>query len=186
VKEMGKRIRNIIGGVLALLKGREEVIIEKEEIMEILPHRGRMLLLDRVVINNTKISGEFLVTEEVCEGHRLDDQLVLRGADILDMAAQLLGVWAAKHSQMNNSLAYVREYGRTKFLDKVLPGDQLIMEINTKDKSGNENPQIIISVSGDREVRKIIGKEFTARVGKKNKATIFYVALTPFDLQSLA
>ncbi len=172
-------MRTIIQGVIDLLKGREKVIIGKEEIMSILPHRGRMLLLDQVIITDETVAGEFLVTKDVCEGHQFNGHPVFRGIDTLDMAAQLLGVWAAQHFS-TEALAVVRKYGGTKFIDKVVPFDTLIVEINVNDL------KIEIVGRPGREIKKVIGINFSARVGKNHKAEIALIELIVVDPQSLA
>ena len=172
-------MRTIIQGVMDLLKGREKVIVGKEEIMSILPHRGRMLLLDRVIITNETVTGEFLVTEDVCEGHQFNGHPVFRGIDTLDMAAQLLGVWAAQHFD-TGALAVVRRYGGTKFVDKVIPSDTIVVVINVKDL------KIEIVGRPGREIKKVIGINFSARVGRNPKAEIALIELIVVDSQSLA
>jgi len=48
-----QRIKKVIGGVKGFLQ-KEQRIIDKAQIVEILPHQGRMLLLDEVVITKKK------------------------------------------------------------------------------------------------------------------------------------
>ncbi len=183
-KEKGKIIRKIT----AFLSGRKEVVIEKEEIMQILPHRGRMLLLDRVVITEDKIFGEFTVTEEVCEGHKVwDNRLVLRGVELPEMAFQLLGVFVAKDTEIVASvlpkdsgaevvptivdkICVARECQRAVFSSPIFPGDKVVAEMGVGVEVDAYGPMIRI------ESGKIVFK-----VGNQKKGTVFSVALAIFD-----
>lgn len=151
---------------------QKEIVIGEREIMEILPHRGRMVLLDEVIINADRVTGSFLVTKEVCEGHAvLNGGSVLRGSDILDMAAQLLGVWTYNHFRCLRG-CMVREYGGAKFLKTISPGERLTLEITAKD--------IEVDDSGERGGRWLIfvtGKNFLAKVESQTRAKIFSVKL---------
>jgi len=86
--------------VQLLLKKAPRIEISELEIEEILPHRDRMLLLNRVIITEKEIVGTFNITEEVCEGHAFKGNKVFKGSDLLDMAAQLLGVWSAQYEDI--------------------------------------------------------------------------------------
>ena len=169
-----ERIKKVIGGVRNFLR-KEKKVIEKSEIENILPHRGRMLLLDEVSISEKAIVGKFTVSEEVCQGHEFNGQLIFRGVDIVEMAAQILGVWAYQHSEFQGKLAFFRSIqGEVKFKDKVGLGDNLIIEIAV----GEKNPRIEISGRPpDRLIQRIIGERFTAFVDKKRKAEISGIEL---------
>jgi len=166
------RTRKIFRGVVNFLKREEKIIINKEQIGLILPHRGRMLLLDRVVITAQKIMGEFIVTNEVCDGHAvLEGKLVLKGSDLFDMAAQLLGVWAAQHSdaEFKGKKTVIREYGGAKFRNPIFPKEFLVMEIDPE----NASAQVMVG----RDIIITKGEKFSARVGKEKKAEISSVEL---------
>lgn len=157
----------------AILDTRKGIIIGKEEIMGILFHRGRMLLLDRIEVTSEKVIGEFQVTDEVCEGHAgFDGKLVLRGSDILDMAAQLLGVWAAQHFERLGRNCFVREYGGAKFKGTISPREKLTLEIC----SGGIKTKTIEKENGGQLII-ISGENFLAMVGDKQKAKISFVQL---------
>jgi len=173
--DIRKRLGRLIQGVADFLKAEKTIIIDKEKIQLILPHRGSKLLLDKVTITTEKISGEFLVTEVVCEGHAVwEGKLVLPGAYLFEMAAQLLGVWAAQHSdfKFEGSKTVVREYGGAKFKKPVFPGELLVLEINSNDVSAEilrEGKMIIVS-----------GNNFSARVGEEKKADVYSAELMIF------
>jgi len=165
-----KKARKVIKGVTHFLK-KEKRIINKEQIESILPHRGRMLLLDRVIITAKKITGEFTVTKEVCEGHAvLDGEVLLKGSDFLDMAAQLLGVWTAQGSNFEGRKTVIREYGGAKFRKPTSPGELLVLEIETDNVSADD-------VYGDGRLIIAKGENFLARVGEERKTEVYSVEL---------
>lgn len=150
-------------------------VIGKEGIEKILPHRGRMLLLDEVEINTELVLGKLLVREEFCEGHAVaDGKPVLRGSDLLDMAAQLLGMWASQHADFQGKRAMVRRYGEAKFQSLISAGDNLALEVRPNNLQGE------ITLRGDFKKIIITGKEFSAKVGSVQKAFISFVELYAF------
>lgn len=153
---------------------KKEVEIPKEKIEEILPHQGRMLLLDRVMIDGDKITGKLLVREEICEGHPVfDGKLALRGSDLFDMAAQLLGVWIASSPNLVSSHrnCLVRKYGGARFWKVIFAFELLTMEIST------ENIKVESFSREERQVTFISGEKFIVRVGEEKRAEIVAVEL---------
>lgn len=145
-------------------------IIEKEGIKSILPHRGTKLLLDQVLITAEEIIGKFRVTKEVCEGHAVfNGELVLRGSDLLDMAAQLLGVWLAQSPDFEGKRTVIRGYKGAKFRKPIFPGELLVLEMNTEDT--------LARVLKERKIIIAIGKRFLAKVEDEIKAEIYSVEI---------
>lgn len=190
-----RRVREIVAkGVKALLekleKKEEGIIIEKEKIMSILPHRGDKLLLDKVIITTNKIIGEFKVTEEVCKGHEFEGKLVFRGVDIIEMAAQLLGIWAGQYSEFKGKIAYFKNIvGEVKFIGAVFPPDLLVMELPVEKEVGTEeegNPRVEVFGRPGRLTQRIIGENFVATVNGQRKAIISNIGLAVGDIKGLA
>jgi len=163
--------------IIDKLKGRERVVVPKDKIMEILPHRGRMLLLDEVVFTGQdEIRGRFAVTHEVCDGHPvLGDKLVFRGVDIIEMAAQTVGVsWGVQHPDFLDMRGMFRAVSGVKFSKPVFVGDLLevvVDPVKTRDavRGGPEKERTMIKVSS---------RELAAFVGKERKTTIEEIELT--------
>lgn len=110
------------------------VTVRKNQLVEILPHKGRALFLDEVVIDNKAAVGVLRVTFELCEGHEVfNGQKIMRGVDILEMAAQLLGVWCYLKKQEiglgSIRMAVVRRYGETIFRRPVFPGQVIVVQL---------------------------------------------------------
>jgi len=160
---------------VAEFDGKNPIVIEKDEIELTLPHRDTMLLLDRVTIDKETVAGEFDVTEAVCKGHAVaaGGKIVMRGSDLFDMAAQLLGVWAAqnpaitKHPAVKYGGCFVREYGGAKFREAILPKYRLIMEAKIADLEAKISEKMVI----------ITGSDFTATVNDSVMAVIHSVKL---------
>ncbi len=154
-----------------ILNGHSEIKVGKEGIICILPHRGRMLLLDEVLITPRIVRGAFYITPAVCDGHAFKGKMILRGADILDMAAQTLGVWAGQYPDLQERIAFVWRYGEANFTKPAVPSDTLIIEVNPQDLAINVRRSVA------REIIRIIGKNFSARVGDSQIATVTLVEL---------
>lgn len=180
-KETEKTKRKIYKG-FDFLELEQERTISSEQIRSILPHRGHFLLLDEVLITSQKIIGKVRITEDMCLGHAVfNGKMVFRGSDFIDMAAQLLAIWAVQWPQLCFSLkgkiCMPVEYGNSTFRAKVLPGDLVLMtpkKVWAREKTG----RILI-----------IGEKFTAEVegkSQKGNVTVSSVKLMAFNPESLA
>lgn len=169
----GSRIARGIRKLLQLFSPSTVKTIEKQEIEEILFHRGRMLLLDRVVVADGKAVGEFNVTNEVCEGHvPVVGQPVMKGSDLFDMAAQLLGVWASQFPELHGLPCKLREYGGMKIRESITPGEKVTIELNVV----NGSPDFIVE-EGALGIYVITGMNFSIKSNGKPKAKVHSVSL---------
>jgi len=111
--------------------------IESAEIMKMLPHRYPLLLIDRIIsytlepektltaIKNVTINEPFF------QGH-FPSTPVMPGVLILEAMAQACGMLA--HLALASTLAkggiyYLVKIDNAKFARKVVPGDQLLIEV---------------------------------------------------------
>jgi len=135
-------------------------VLGRKEIEGFLPHRGRMLLLDGVEITAEKVVGKLTVTKEHCEGHAvLTGEEILRGSDLLDMAAQLLSVFlASQYPQFLGRICVVREYNGASFEKAIRPGEEIVIEVAVIDVEIREKHLISIT-----------GKNFIVWDGQKEK-----------------
>jgi 3-hydroxyacyl-[acyl-carrier-protein] dehydratase len=133
--------------------------IECAEIMKLLPHRYPFLLIDRVMsytldpektltaIKNVSINEPFF------QGH-FPTAPVMPGVLILEAMAQACGVLA--HVALATSLAeggiyYLVKIDNAKFARKVVPGDQLLIEVTqTRVMRGLGKYEARCSVDGQR------------------------------------
>lgn len=133
--------------------------IESAEIMRILPHRYPFLLIDRVIsytlepektltaIKNVTINEPFF------QGH-FPTTPVMPGVLILESMAQACGVLAhvALATQGNTGgIYYLVKIDNARFTRKVLPGDQLLMEVKqVRIMRGMGKYEASVTVDGQR------------------------------------
>ena len=151
--------------------------VYKEEIMKILFHRGRMLLLDHVTISSAKAVGRFTVPAENCEGHEpMPGLLVMRGVEICEMGFQLLGIVLAKNHNpelfglLRDKAFAAREITGAKFNGFVTPGKQITLEVA---------PDIYIDDVAD--TLKIDMSGFIAKIDGRKSAAISSLSIVAFD-----
>lgn len=123
-------------------ENRESRIIEVTEIMELLPHRYPFLLVDRVVDFEEgkwlKAIKNISVNEPCFTGH-FPHAPIFPGVLILEAMAQATGVLAIKsYGKLDeNELYYFASIDEAKFKQPVVPGDQMVIEVNfIKEKRG--------------------------------------------------
>jgi len=175
-------MRKILDGIRKLLVGQKQIVIEKEAIQNILPHRGDKLLLDKVTIDEHKITGEFLVTEAVCAGHVIAGIPVMKGSDFCDMAAQLLGVLVSQLPETisildngKKTLAALR-YDGVLFKAGIHPGEKVSIETT-----------IDVEFDERHGFTEITGGRFNVRVGNlpRPRVSISSVTLTPVNTENM-
>lgn len=133
--------------------------IEINEIRKILPHRYPFLLIDRVLaytlepektltaIKNVTINEPFF------QGH-FPENPVMPGVLILEAMAQACGVLAhvaLATSKDVGGIYYLVKIDNAKFNRKVIPGDQLLMEVKqTRLMRGMGKYEARVTVNGQR------------------------------------
>ena len=136
-----------------------ETPIESSEIKNILPHRYPFLLIDRVIsytlepeitlraIKNVSINEPFF------EGH-FPGNPVMPGVLILESMAQACGVLAhvaLATDRTEGALYYLVKIDNAKFARKVVPGDQLVLEVKqTRIMRGMGKYEARATVNGER------------------------------------
>ena len=136
-----------------------ETPIEINEIKRILPHRYPFLLIDRVIsytlepektltaIKNVTVNDPFF------EGHFPGDP-VMPGVLILESMAQACGVLAHVAQATSTDIGgiyYLVKIDKAKFNRKVIPGDQLLMEVKqTRLMRGMGKYEARVTVNGER------------------------------------
>lgn len=108
--------------------------METKEIMAYIPHRIPFLLIDRILelVPNKKVVGLKNVTmnEPFFQGH-FPGAPIMPGVLICEAMAQASGVLAAISTNQGEkgSLMYFMGLDKVKFRKPVIPGDQLILEL---------------------------------------------------------
>lgn len=136
-----------------------ETPIEINEIKRILPHRYPFLLIDRVLSYTLEPEKTLTaiknvtVNEPFFEGH-FPGEPVMPGVLILESMAQACGVLAhVAHatSQYTGGVYYLVKIDKAKFNRKVIPGDQLLMEVKqTRIMRGLGLYEAGVTVNGER------------------------------------
>ncbi len=108
-------------------------VLDVEGIKKILPHRPPMLMVDRIIeLSPEKVVGvkNITVNEDVFRGH-FPDQPIFPGVLQVEAMAQVGGVLVlSQFDDPENYLTYFMKIDKVKFRKMVVPGDQIIFEIN--------------------------------------------------------
>ncbi len=105
--------------------------LDSIQIQKILPHRYPFLLVDRIVsFSETKIVGLKCVTvnDYFFRGH-FPNRPVMPGVLMVEAMAQVAGVLMLNKPDNRGKLAYFMSVDKVKFRKPVVPGDQLIIEM---------------------------------------------------------
>lgn len=105
------------------------IIVTLEDVLSILPHRGRALLVREDVTVDTVLRAgttKFVVTPEDCEGH-FPGMPVFPGKNWVELIAQLLGVVASVVYDTKEK--GVLAAGTMKFRSIVVPGEMVVADV---------------------------------------------------------
>lgn len=106
-----------------------EVNIDITKIMEALPHRYPMLLVDRVIdLGDDEITAlkNVTINEEFFNGH-FPQYPVMPGVLIMEALAQTAGVLELSKPENKGKLVFYAGMDNVKYKKQVVPGDQLIL-----------------------------------------------------------
>jgi UDP-3-O-[3-hydroxymyristoyl] N-acetylglucosamine deacetylase/3-hydroxyacyl-[acyl-carrier-protein] dehydratase len=107
-------------------------IMDVRAIRKVLPHRYPLLLVDRLVelTDDRRAVGikNVTVNEEFFQGH-WPDQPIMPGVLQLEALAQVGGLMFAKRCAETHKLAVLLSMDNVKFRRTVVPGDQLLLEL---------------------------------------------------------
>ncbi len=116
--------------------GKEELdikgkVLDINMIQKILPHRYPFLLVDRIIESTDKrIVGikNVTINEPFFQGH-FPGQPIMPGVLIIEAMAQVGGVGALNMGDNLGKVAYFLSIKEAKFRKPVVPGDQLVIEV---------------------------------------------------------
>jgi 3-hydroxyacyl-[acyl-carrier-protein] dehydratase len=107
-------------------------MLDVREIMQIIPHRYPMLLIDRVIEMEpgVRIVGEKLVSvnEPFFAGH-FPEQPIMPGVFIIESLAQVGAVGLLSMPDYRGKMAYFAGIDQARFRRQVVPGDVLRLEV---------------------------------------------------------
>lgn len=140
-------------------------MIDIKEIMSILPHRYPFLLVDKIIdmTPNEKVTGikNVTINEPFFQGH-FPGNPVMPGVLIVEAMAQVAGILAFKSGVEGTGVLFM-SIEKVKFRRPIVPGDQIIFEVNVMHRRGT-----VWKFSGIAKVNEKIAAEaeFTAMVTK--------------------
>lgn len=103
------------------------VDVGERDVLDILPHRGRALLIGTAIVDQEKKFGTsfFTVQKEHCEGH-FPDRPIFPGKEYPEAVAQLLGIIAAI-CYGARGIGYLAALRTCKFRSSAAPDDHLMI-----------------------------------------------------------
>jgi UDP-N-acetylglucosamine acyltransferase len=122
---MGTRIDNTI-------KNNEKLILEKEEIKNVIPHREPFLMIDKVEIlekEKSAVGYKYLTgNEDFFRGH-FPGNPIMPGVLVVESMAQTACVLYLFRPDLRGKFAYFMSIDKTKFRKPVRPGDLLELRV---------------------------------------------------------
>jgi 3-hydroxyacyl-[acyl-carrier-protein] dehydratase len=105
--------------------------LTSNQIQEIIPHRYPFLLIDRIIDlepgHSAKAIKNVTANEPFFTGH-FPQEHVMPGVLLVEALAQAGAVTILTLDEYKNSIAYFAGIDQCKFKQKVIPGDQVILE----------------------------------------------------------
>ena len=123
------------------------------QIQKILPHRYPFLLVDRIIeLSETKAVGVKCVTinDYFFQGH-FPNHPVMPGVLLVEAMAQVGGILLLNKPGQQGKLAYFMAVDKVKFRKPVVPGDQLVLEVELT-KVRSKTGQVVATASVDGKV----------------------------------
>lgn len=107
-------------------------LLNIEEIKDIIPHRYPFLFVDKVLIEDTGLSGvgykNVTINEPFFQGH-FPEMPVMPGVLIVETMAQVGAVILLSDEKFKGRIPYFAGINKVRFKRKVVPGDTLRMEV---------------------------------------------------------
>ncbi|MBI4972518.1 MAG: UDP-3-O-[3-hydroxymyristoyl] N-acetylglucosamine deacetylase [Candidatus Omnitrophica bacterium] len=145
-----QRKRYALGGVGASYHPPEEEVLDADMIMKILPHRPPFLFVDKIISltqGKRAVGVKNLAPDDYFFKGHFPGRPVMPGVLIIEAMAQVGGVMMLAPQEHRGKLAFFLAINNAKFRKTVLPGDQLILEVEAgriKSKTGQVHAKALV------------------------------------------
>lgn len=142
-------------------------LLNKEQIMEIIPHRDPFLLIDEVVEmepGKRIVAKKYLKEDEFWFKGHFPQEPVQPGVLTIEMLAQAGAVLVLSEEQNKGRIAYFAGIDKAKFKKKILPGDTITLEMEMIKIRG---PVGVGKATAYVDGKKAVSAELTFALGDK-------------------
>lgn len=141
------------------------VLMTKEQIMQIIPHRDPFLLIDEILeleVGKRVVATKYLKPDEFWFKGHFPQEPVQPGVLTIEMLAQAGAVCSLSVPENKGKIAYFAGIDKARFRGKVLPGDTLRLEVEIIRQKGSIGVgKAIATVDG----KKVVTAEITFAIG---------------------
>lgn len=145
-----QRKRYALGGVGVDYQPQGESELDREMIMKILPHRPPFLFIDKILsleVGKRAVGLKYLSMDDYFFKGHFPGRPVMPGVLIVEAMAQVGGVMMLAPQENRGKLAYFLAADNIKFRKTVVPGDELILEVQAgriKSKTGQVHGRALV------------------------------------------
>lgn len=129
-------------------------LMNKEQIMEIIPHRDPFLLIDEIEeleIGKRVVAKKYVSPDSFWFKGHFPDYPVTPGVLIVEMLAQAGAVCALSMPENKGKIAFFAGIDKAKFRRQVVPGDTLTLEVEMLKVKGSFGVgSAVASVNGEK------------------------------------